>query len=84
MLEYSNDVGELETAAQHCADIAVEVTSTAHRLGGGTAADRASPLLRALRDAETMRQHAMFNRGLRSYLARTMAGTDEAHPPFVI
>lgn len=71
-------------AAQHCADIAVEVTGTAHRLGGGGAAYRASPLMRALRDAETMRQHAMFNRGLRSHLARTMAGTDEAYPPFVI
>jgi alkylation response protein AidB-like acyl-CoA dehydrogenase len=71
-------------AAQHCTDIAVEVTGTAHRLGGGAAAYRSSPLMRALRDAETMRQHAMFNRGLRSHLARTMAGTDEAHPPFVV
>ena len=30
------------------------------------------------------RQHAMFNHGLRPHLARTLAGTDEAHPPFVI
>jgi alkylation response protein AidB-like acyl-CoA dehydrogenase len=70
-------------AAQHCADVAVEVTGTAHRLGGGAAAYHGSPLLRAVRDAETLRQHAMFNRGLRSHLARTIAGTDEAHPPFV-
>jgi alkylation response protein AidB-like acyl-CoA dehydrogenase len=71
-------------AAQHCTDVAVEVTTTAHRLGGGAAAYRTSPLLRALRDVETARQHAMFNRGLRSHLARTLAGTDEAHPPFVV
>jgi len=71
-------------AAQHCTDVAVDVCATAHRLGGGAAAYRSSPLLRALRDVETARQHAMFNRGLRPHLARTMAGTDEAHPPFVI
>jgi alkylation response protein AidB-like acyl-CoA dehydrogenase len=71
-------------AAQHCTDVAVEVCATAHRLGGGAAAYRTSPLLRALRDVETARQHAMFNRGLRPHLARTLAGTDEAHPPFVI
>ena len=71
-------------AAQHCTDVAVEVSATAHRLGGGAAAYRTSPLLRALRDVETIRQHAMFNRGLRSHLARTLAGTDEVHPPFVV
>ncbi len=71
-------------AAQHGSDVAVEVCATAHRLGGGAAAYRTSPLLRALRDVETARQHAMFNRGLRSHLARTLAGSDEAHPPFVI
>jgi indole-3-acetate monooxygenase len=71
-------------AAQHCTDVAVDVCATAHRLGGGAAAYRTSPLLRALRDVETARQHAMFNRGLRPHLARTIAGTDEAHPPFVI
>jgi alkylation response protein AidB-like acyl-CoA dehydrogenase len=71
-------------AAQHCADVGADVCATAHRLGGGAAAYRSSPLLRALRDVETARQHAMFNRGLRPHLARTMAGTNEAHPPFVI
>jgi alkylation response protein AidB-like acyl-CoA dehydrogenase len=71
-------------AAQHCSDVAVETCATAHRLGGGAAAYRTSPLLRALRDVETARQHAMFNRGLRPHLARTLAGTDEAHPPFVV
>jgi alkylation response protein AidB-like acyl-CoA dehydrogenase len=71
-------------AAQHCSDVAVEVCATAHRLGGGAAAYRTSPLLRALRDVETARQHAMFSRGLRPQLARALAGTDEAHPPFVV
>ncbi len=71
-------------AAQHCTDVAVDVCATAHRLGGGAAAYRASPLLRSLRDVETARQHAMFNCGLRPHLARTLAGTNEAHPPFVI
>jgi indole-3-acetate monooxygenase len=71
-------------ASQHCLDVAVEVTGTCHRLGGGAAAYRSSPLLRAVRDVETARQHAMFNRGLRSHLARVIAGSDEAHPPFVV
>jgi indole-3-acetate monooxygenase len=71
-------------AAQHCSDVAVEVCATVHRLGGGAAAYRTSPLLQALHDVETARQHAMFSRGLRPHLARTLAGTDEAHPPFVV
>ena len=71
-------------AAQHCADVAVDVCATAHRLGGGAAAYRTSPPLRALRDVQTVRQHAMFSHGLRPLLARTIAGTNEALPPFVI
>jgi len=71
-------------AAQHCSDVAVDVCATAHRLGGGAAAYRTSPLLWALRDVETARQHAMFSHGLRPDLARTLAGTGEAHPPFVV
>jgi len=71
-------------ASQHCTDVAVDVCATAHRLGGGAAAYRSSPLLRALRDVETARQHPMFSRGLRPHFARTIAGTDEPHPPFVI
>ncbi len=71
-------------SAQHSTDVAVEVCATVHRLGGGAAAYRGSPLLRALRDVETVRQHALFNRGLRSHLARTIAGTEEPCPPFVI
>jgi alkylation response protein AidB-like acyl-CoA dehydrogenase len=71
-------------AAQHCSDVAVDVCATAHRLGGGAAAYRTSPLLRALRDVETARQHALYSRGLRPHLARIVAGTDEAMPPFVL
>ena len=71
-------------AAQHSCDISVDVCATAHRLGGGAAAYRTSPLLRALRDVETARQHMMFSRGLRPHLARTIAGTEEALPPFVL
>jgi len=71
-------------AAQHSSDVAVEVCATAHRLGGGAAAFRTSPLLRALRDVETARQHMMFSRGMRAHLGRVLAGTDEVFPPFVV
>jgi alkylation response protein AidB-like acyl-CoA dehydrogenase len=71
-------------AAQHCSDVAVDVCAITHRLGGGAAAYRASPLLRALCDVETARQHMMFSHGLRPNLARILAGTDEAYPPFVV
>jgi alkylation response protein AidB-like acyl-CoA dehydrogenase len=71
-------------AAQHCSDVAVDVCAIVHRLGGGAAAYRASPLLRALRDVETARQHMMFSHGLRPHLGRILAGTDEAYPPFVV
>jgi len=71
-------------ASQHCADVAVEVCATAHRLAGGAGAYRGNPQLRALRDVETARQHAIFSHGFRPALARIIAGTGEARPPFVI
>lgn len=71
-------------AMQHCTDVAVEVAGTAHRLGGGAAAYTSSPLLRALRDVETARQHAINNRGIRPHLARTLAGTDEPYGSFIV
>jgi alkylation response protein AidB-like acyl-CoA dehydrogenase len=71
-------------AVQHSTDVAVDVAGTAHRLGGGAAAYRSSPLLRALRDVETARQHVVFSRGVRPLLARALAGTEEAQPPFVV
>jgi alkylation response protein AidB-like acyl-CoA dehydrogenase len=71
-------------AAQHCIDVAVDVTGTCHRLGGGDAAFRSSRMSRAVRDVETARQHMLFSHGLRRHVARTLAGTDEAFPPFVV
>ena len=71
-------------AAQHCTDVAVDVLR--HRPSPRRRCSRLphQPAAAGLRDVETARQHAMFNRGLRPHLARTMAGTDEAHPPFVV
>ena len=58
------------------------VAGTCHRLGGGAAAYRPSPLLRAVRDLETARQHAMFNRGLRSHLGARHRGQRRSPPAF--
>jgi alkylation response protein AidB-like acyl-CoA dehydrogenase len=71
-------------ATQHSTDVAVDVAGTAHRLGGGAAAYRRSPLLRAVRDLETIRQHVIFSHGLRPHLARALVGTGDPYPPFVI
>jgi len=65
-------------------EVAVEVTSTAHRLGGGAAAYGGSRLLRALRDVQTARQHVLFHHGNRSVLGRILAGIDEPAPPFIV
>jgi hypothetical protein len=64
--------------------VAVDVTSTAHRLGGGSAAYAGSSLLRRLRDVQTARQHIMFGRGNRPMLAKTLAGEDTFAPPFIV
>jgi indole-3-acetate monooxygenase len=64
--------------------VAVDVTSTAHRLGGGSAAYAGSSLLRRLRDIETARQHVMFGRGGRAPMAKTLAGEDTFMPPFIV
>jgi alkylation response protein AidB-like acyl-CoA dehydrogenase len=71
-------------AVQHCTDVAVAVAAIAHRLGGGEAAYRRSPLLRTVRDVETIRQHVIFSPSLRGHLGRALAGTDEPFPPFVL
>jgi len=68
-------------AVGYGADVAVEVASTCHRLGGGAAAYAGSSLLRRLRDVETARQHAMFGHGSRPLLARALAGEDVFAPP---
>jgi alkylation response protein AidB-like acyl-CoA dehydrogenase len=64
--------------------VAVDVTSTAHRLGGGSAAYADSSLLRRLRDVQTARQHIMFGRGGRPMMAKTLAGEDTFMPPFIV
>jgi alkylation response protein AidB-like acyl-CoA dehydrogenase len=65
-------------------DTAVEVTSVAHRLGGGSAAYEGHRLLTALSDVHAARQHVMFAHQHRPALARISAGFDEMAPPFVI
>lgn len=65
-------------------EVAVEVTSAAHRMGGGAAAFTGSPLARALRDVHTARQHIMFGVVHRPVLAQALAGMDVFAPPFVI
>lgn len=65
-------------------DVAVEVASTAHRLGGGSAAYAASPLLRRLRDVQTARQHIIFGHSARPMLAKALAGEDIFAPPMIV
>jgi Acyl-CoA dehydrogenase, C-terminal domain len=71
-------------AAQEATDAAVEATAAAHRLGGGAAAYRDSPLLRALEDGHAARQHQLFAHKHRGELARALAGLDVRYPPFVV
>jgi alkylation response protein AidB-like acyl-CoA dehydrogenase len=71
----------------HCllaADVGVEVTATAHAIGGGSAAYSTSPLSRALRDVQTARQHLLFSPKHRVELAKIVAGIDQPYPPFVM
>jgi indole-3-acetate monooxygenase len=65
------------------AETAVEVTSVAHRLGGGAAAYEGSPLLRALCDVEAARQHLQFAHKHRMTLGKILAGVDVAYPPYI-
>jgi indole-3-acetate monooxygenase len=71
-------------AVHHVVEVSVEVTSTVHRLGGGHAAYNDSPLLRALRDVHTARQHMLFARGMVARLGPSAAGIDTFIPPFVV
>jgi alkylation response protein AidB-like acyl-CoA dehydrogenase len=74
----------ISLAAIEACDVAVDVTSTAHQLGGGAAAYRPSPLLRALADVQAARQHLMFAPKHRVELAKVAAGLDVTYPPFVV
>jgi indole-3-acetate monooxygenase len=70
-------------AALHASDVSVEATSTAHQLGGGAAAYRDSPLLRALDDVHAARQHLLFAHKHRSELAKALTGIEVRYPPFL-
>ena len=75
---------QLMLSINHGCEVAVEVTSTCHRLGGGKAAYAGSTLLRRLRDVETARQHIMFGFGARPLMAKALAGEDIFAPPFIV
>ncbi|MEH2622264.1 alkylation response protein AidB-like acyl-CoA dehydrogenase [Bradyrhizobium sp. AZCC 1719] len=71
-------------AGMHACDTSVEVTSTAHHLGGGAAAYRGSRLLRALSDVQAARQHLLFSHHHLGELGKLVAGLDLAYPPYVM
>jgi indole-3-acetate monooxygenase len=71
-------------AGIHACDTSVEVTSTAHHLGGGAAAYRGSRLLRALNDVQAGRQHLLFSHHHLSELGKLVAGLDVPYPPYVM
>jgi hypothetical protein len=71
-------------AAMHACDTSVEVTSTAHHLGGGATAYRGSRLLRALNDVQAARQHLLFSHQHLSELGKVVAGLDVTYPPYVM
>jgi alkylation response protein AidB-like acyl-CoA dehydrogenase len=71
-------------AGLHACDTSVEVTSTAHHLGGGAATYRGSRLLRALGDVQAARQHLLFSHHHLSELGKVAAGLDVAYPPYVM
>lgn len=71
-------------AAQAASDTGVEATSVAHSIGGGDAAYRTSPLLRALADVHASRQHLMLARTHRGELTKALVGLDVHYPPFVV
>jgi len=71
-------------AMSYGCQVAVDVTSTCHRLGGGGAAYAGSSLLRRLRDVQTARQHIMFGQSHRPMFAKALAGEDLFAPPFIV
>jgi len=75
---------EVMMAVNYGCEVAVDVTATAHRLGGGGAAYAGSSLLRRLRDVETARQHIMFGQSHRPLFAKALAGEDLFAPPFIV
>jgi alkylation response protein AidB-like acyl-CoA dehydrogenase len=70
--------------AMRSCDVAVEVTSVAHALGGAAAVYAGSNLLRSLLDVQTARQHLLFGHQHRPALAAALAGRDVTYPPFLV
>jgi indole-3-acetate monooxygenase len=70
-------------ASLEASDVAVEVISVAHQLGGGAAAYHGSRLLRALNDVHASRQHFLFSRQHRVPLGKALAGLEVDHPPYL-
>jgi indole-3-acetate monooxygenase len=71
-------------AGMHAADVAVEVTSIAHALGGAGAVYAGNRLLRALLDVQTARQHLLFSHQHRAAIGAALAGLDVSYPPFLV
>jgi alkylation response protein AidB-like acyl-CoA dehydrogenase len=71
-------------AGMRASDVAVEVTSTAHALGGAAAVYAGSGLLRSLLDVQTARQHLLFSHQHRPAIAAVLAGRDTDYPPFIM
>jgi alkylation response protein AidB-like acyl-CoA dehydrogenase len=71
-------------AGMHACDTSVEVTSTAHQLGGGAAIFRGSRLLRALSDVQAARQHLLFSHQHLSELGKLIVDLDVVYPPYVV
>jgi alkylation response protein AidB-like acyl-CoA dehydrogenase len=76
-------LARLHLAHLHAVDTAVDVTATAHRIGGGAAAYAGSPLLRALDDVLTARQHFQFAHDHRVALGRVLTGVTDRYPPYI-
>jgi alkylation response protein AidB-like acyl-CoA dehydrogenase len=70
-------------AAISAGETAVAAISTAHQLGGGRAAYAGNPLLRALNDVHTGRQHIFFARANRVVLGKALIGAETFAPPFI-
>jgi alkylation response protein AidB-like acyl-CoA dehydrogenase len=70
-------------AAMHACDIAVASTVTAHALAGAAAVFDDSPVLRALLDVQTGRQHALFSHAHRAPLIAAAAGREVVYPPYL-
>jgi indole-3-acetate monooxygenase len=71
-------------AALYAGEVAVQATSMAHHLGGGSAAYASSSLLRALNDVQTARQHIFFTRANRVILGKALIGAESFAPPFIL